>query len=76
MPLGSETLIGGAIVGGIGSLLVAILNRRTNNLEDEKQDKSVCDVLHTGTDKRLDTIQSSINHLIERVDRVLNGEKN
>jgi len=72
MALDFESLGGGAGAGILGSILAFLgFNRRLNRLEDEKQNKTVCNALHESIDKRLETLQNSIDHLTERIDKFL-----
>jgi len=76
LPLDYEALGGGAGGGLIGSLMALFgFNRRLNRLECEMQNKIVCHALHESIDKRLESIQGSIDHLTKRIDFMINGRK-
>jgi hypothetical protein len=68
-----ESLGGGAGAGILGSILAVFgFHRRMNRLEDEKQNRTVCNALHESIDKRLETLQNSIDHLTGRIDLLIN----
>lgn len=73
MALDLESLGGGAGAGILGSILAVFgFHRRMNRLEDEKQNRTVCNALHESIDKRLETLQNSIDHLTGRIDLLIN----
>ena len=60
--------------GGIGGLIVALgaifgWSRRLNKLEDNKQDKTVCEANH----KIVDKISNDLDYIKERIDKLANG---
>jgi hypothetical protein len=68
-----ESLGGGAGAGILGSILAVFgFHRRMNRLEEEKQNRTVCNALHESIDKRLETLQNSIDHLTGRIDLLIN----
>jgi hypothetical protein len=68
-----ESLGGGAGAGILGSILAVFgFHRRMNRLEDEKQNRTVCNALHESIGKRLETLQNSIDHLTGRIDLLIN----
>lgn len=66
-----ESLGGGFGTGLIGAILGVLgINRKVNKLEDDKQDKSVCDSTHKGIEDKFKTLVEGQKYLIERVDKL------
>ena len=68
-----ESLGGGAgagIVGGIfGAILTAFgINRRVNKMEEGKQDKSSCILIHKSIDDKFDVIIKGQDKIWDRLD--------
>ena len=64
MAIDLETLGGGAGTGFLVSLVTAFgFGRRVSRVEDNKQDKSVCDALHRDSDRRLERIEEKLDGL-------------
>jgi hypothetical protein len=73
MAIDLESLGGGAGAGILGSILGLLgFHRRLNSLEKGKQSRAVCSALHESMDKRLETLQNSIDHLTDRIDFLIN----
>jgi hypothetical protein len=76
MALDYESLGGGAGAGILGSILAVFgFHRRLTRLEDCKQNKAVCESIHEVMDKRLETLQNSIDHLTTRIDFLINSRR-
>ena len=64
-----ESLIGGGGTGIIGAILVAFgFSRRVSKIEENKQDKSVCEATHKGNDEKFNIIIEGQNKIWERLD--------
>ena len=57
--------IGGGLGGGIliGILTALGINRRVGRIEDYKQDKTVCEAIHKGSEQRLERIENKLDRL-------------
>ena len=59
-----ESLGGGAGAGFLTAILTAFgINKRVGNLEDYKQDKTVCEVIKHGMETRLERIEEKLDDL-------------
>jgi len=59
-----ESMGYGAGAGFVASLMAFFgWNRRLNKIEDFKQDKTVCEVIHKGTEQRLERIEGKLDDL-------------
>ena len=63
-----ESIGGGAGAGLIGAILgVFGINRRVNKIEESKQDKSFCDLMHKGIDTKFSDIRESQKAIFEQI---------
>ncbi len=66
-----ESLGGGAGAGLIGTILTVFgFGRRVNKLEDNKQEKSVCDAIHKGTDGKIDVLLEGQKLIFVKIDAI------
>ena len=70
-----ESLGGGAGAGLIAGIFGAIasvlgINRRVNRVENDKQDKSVCNVVHKSIDDKFNILIEGQGKLFDKVDRM------
>jgi len=56
---------GGGLIGAV--LGVLGINRRMNNIEKQKQDKSLCEAIHKGIDIQLVDIKESQKAIFEQI---------
>ena len=59
---------GGGLIGAI--LGVLGINRRVNKIEKEKQDKTLCEVIHKGIDDKFDILIKGQDRIFERIDTI------
>lgn len=66
-----ESLGGGAGTGFIGAILGYLgFSRRLNKLEDGKQDKGICDALHTSITTTLVDLKEGQGKIFEKIDDI------
>ena len=64
-----ESLGGGAGAGLIGAILgVFGINRRINKLEESKQDKSACGLIHKAIDEKFTILIDGQKRIFESID--------
>jgi hypothetical protein len=61
--------------GAGGGIVVTILtalgwNRRMNNLEEKKQDRNVCEVLHKSIDTQLGDLKKGQDAIFDKLDNI------
>lgn len=72
-----ESIGSGAGAGLIGAILGVLgINRRMNKLEENKQEKSVCEILHKSADDKFDVLIKGQERLFEKVDDLNNYLRN
>lgn len=77
MPFDIESIGSGAGAGLIGAVLAVLgINRRMKKVEDDKQDKSVCEVLHKSSDEKFERIIKGQDKLFEKVENLDNYLRN
>jgi len=57
---------GGGLIGAI--LGVFGINRRVNKLEEQKQDKILCETIHKGAEHKFTVLIEGQNRIFERID--------
>jgi uncharacterized membrane protein len=79
-----ESLGGGALMGSVTSFVTAVLtllgwNRRLVKLEDNKQEKSDCNVAMKSHEGNINDIKEDVKYIRSRVDKLIdiaiNGAK-
>ena len=66
-----ETLGTGAGSGLIGAILgVFGINRRVNKIEEQKQDKVLCETIHKGADEKFIILIEGQKRMFERLDNI------
>ncbi len=66
-----ETLGTGAGSGLIGAILgVFGINRRVNKIEEQKQDKVLCETLHRGINDKFTVLIEGQRRIFERLDNI------
>jgi len=69
MSLDLESLGGGFGTGLIGTILGVLgITRRMNKLEENKQEKSVCEIIHKSANEKFEAIIKGQERLFEKVD--------
>ncbi len=69
MPFDIESIGTGAGAGLIGAILGILgINRRINKVEDQKQDKSLCENIHKGADEKFTILIEGQKRVFERLD--------
>lgn len=64
-----ESIGSGGMAGLVGAILgVFGINRRINNIEEKKQDKTLCESIHKGTDDKFTVLIDGQSRLFERID--------
>ena len=63
-----ESLGGGLVTGFVGAIGGVLgINRRVNKVEESKQDKTLCEVMHRGIDSKFLDIKESQKAIFEQI---------
>ena len=66
-----ESIGSGAGAGLIGAILgIFGINRRVNKIEEQKQDKVLCEAIHKGIDEKFDILIKGQERMFERIDTI------
>ena len=66
-----ESIGTGAGAGLIGAILGVLgINRRVNKIEEQKQDKTLCEVIHKGIDTQFEDIKGGQRAIFEQIKNI------